>query len=231
MMSTPTTRQGRLQSFRAFTLIELLVVIAIIAILAALLLPALAQAKATALKCKCLANLKQVGLGIQMYLGDSSDRLPGPVWAGQPFQYDNTTTNCLPFLLCSYLSTPSPSATTADSPLFLCPSYAKTAPGVLTNSEHVSLLVNQNINRAGTPVIYPFGYPARNGNPTYDPLKQTQLGQYGSISELYALTDADKKNSPPANNPWYAQLPDKPTHGNIRNELYFDWHVGNKRIP
>jgi prepilin-type N-terminal cleavage/methylation domain-containing protein/prepilin-type processing-associated H-X9-DG protein len=66
----------RKRKLSAFTLIELLVVIAIIAILAAILFPVFAQAREKARQVGCLSNMKQLGLGLQMYAQDFDETLP-----------------------------------------------------------------------------------------------------------------------------------------------------------
>src|SRR5437588_2868430 len=59
-----------------FTLIELLVVIAIIAILAAILFPVFARAREQARKSVCSSNLRQVSMGLQMYMEDYDEHFP-----------------------------------------------------------------------------------------------------------------------------------------------------------
>ncbi len=61
---------------KGFTLIELLVVIAIISILASILFPVFARARENARRASCSSNLRQIGLGVMMYIQDYDETYP-----------------------------------------------------------------------------------------------------------------------------------------------------------
>ncbi len=69
-------RRGDPPLQNAFTLLELLVVITVLAIVASWLLPGLSRARAAARSIKCRSNLRQIGLGLKLYVDDQGARYP-----------------------------------------------------------------------------------------------------------------------------------------------------------
>jgi prepilin-type N-terminal cleavage/methylation domain-containing protein len=68
--------RGRKSQQGGFTLVELLVVIAVISILAGMLLPALENARDSALQISCLSNLRQINMSMGAYASDNDFYYP-----------------------------------------------------------------------------------------------------------------------------------------------------------
>lgn len=118
-----------------FTLIELLVVIAIISILAAILFPVFARARENARRSSCQSNLKQVGIGIMMYVQDYDEMYPlhsqprtglGGELAALPTTANFTSTGNVfwPHFIYPYVK---------NMQVFYCPSGLYTASGTYGN--------------------------------------------------------------------------------------------------
>ena len=82
-------KTDKVKTGEGFTLIELLVVIAIIAILAAVLLPVLEAAQKKAQQTYCINNLKQLGTGFVLYVGDNNQVMPADASRGAGWHHED----------------------------------------------------------------------------------------------------------------------------------------------
>jgi prepilin-type processing-associated H-X9-DG protein len=151
---------GRKNLRRAtFTILELLVVISIIAVLAALLVPTLKSAKDSANQASCMNNLRQIGLGMQMY-GDDKGYY---VWGYEESAGTDWSYTISPYLEKLSGLTYGPTSGNLRSPMITCPSRGLISTNrVNTYGTHDRLLGN---NSGGSPYkgapLYPRQFPWR----------------------------------------------------------------------
>jgi len=223
------------QSHRAFTLLELLVTIAIIAALAALLLPALARAKAASKRTACISNLRQLGLTVQMYWNDNN---------GDCFYAVPANTNNGQLWWFGWLQSPQPGigegkrayvATIGvlhpylkDSSVRLCPSLNYTSP---------------QFKLKATNVVFSYGYN-QHLSPTSQSQPPVNIARVVRPSETVLLADAAQVNTflPPASraNPMLEEFYYVSTnrneatahfrHGQRANIVFADGHVSAERM-
>jgi prepilin-type N-terminal cleavage/methylation domain-containing protein/prepilin-type processing-associated H-X9-DG protein len=117
-------RVPRVSKPTAFTLLELLVVIAILTVLAVLLLPALGRAPSAAYLATCGSNLRQMGVGLQLYASDFR-AYPFYVHGNGPGTSTTFWESYLePYVGASWDRESFRGHTGANSRLYLCPGYA-----------------------------------------------------------------------------------------------------------
>jgi prepilin-type N-terminal cleavage/methylation domain-containing protein len=186
-----------------FTLVELLIVVGISAVLIAILVPALANARRSANRTACRASLRDIGMRLQMYLGESKNHLP---WV-------NTMPSVQPPL------NDAPPLTVTLEPYtkgaresYRCPSDRITQPS------------------PGSPAGFDTYYDREKSSYQYNPFLATFYGgQPITNKDIYKFVGGDPGKTVFVSD--YEAFHGKPGSGHAMNALFMDMHVEDSMQP
>ncbi len=204
----------------AFTLVELLVVVGIIAVLVALLMPALSRAREQALSVQCLSNLRQIGIGLQMYASANRMYIPqDEMYLYRPPTY-TTTRGLTWYMFLDGTDTSDPSlpklshGLVPNPDVFYCP---KTYP---VGWRNYGMLHGHNSD----PTLVQLGLPT---NPAY---RLTHLARVRQPMDFALVMDTISPQSNARRGWWTDRFFDGTTgvwmaHHGHANGLFADWHA------
>ncbi len=205
---------------RGFTLIELLVVIAIIAILAAILFPVFARAREKARQASCSSNLKQLALGVLMYVQDYDETFPKWNWGS-----DRNNPNARIWFAQIY-------PYVKNGQVFECPSrdtgtppysyYASTCPGCGT----VCYGFNEHLHQVALKLAS-VQYPSEGllMGDCQHPLGGWAQSSCDYILVRYAHSKTSGCGCPPNPTIFYQRVEDNAAHNGGSNIAFIDGHV------
>lgn len=223
---------------RAFTLVELLVVIGIIALLISILMPALTKARQSAYQIACGSNLRQMGVGVQMYINNYQGYLPCSMAIdsslNSPYYLDTFITQ-IAWVLGELRNDPNGIHGSPTSRLYVCPSDPDPFYLQLHNWEGFVSSYGANYSA--------FFYHGVGS--TSRPYRFNQIKQAASLA---VIGDTEDGHSTPVGidtpiywsalqtNTWYVEVSEKyislyPRHSGGLNLLMLDGHVEYHKFP
>jgi prepilin-type processing-associated H-X9-DG protein len=132
-----TGAEPQLYHLRGFTIVELIAVVSILMVLAALLVPVGMNVRASAESATCVSQLRQIGLGLQLYMSEHGRRFPE--LAPGPSEADPEGRPALNTFLLEYAG--------GNPKVFACPSdssiYPETGSSYQWNSSLNGLLIEE----------------------------------------------------------------------------------------